>query len=116
MAAAAAHIKPLPGTKYGPAIATAVSRKSPPVIHFAIINSHIRRPYADFPSIFTVSAVGALVYWQLQAESRTMDRMFAQYQSPESEASRQRVFKDMGRADPRRSVFNVLSWGKFQQR
>lgn len=86
-AAAAANIKPLPGTKYGRAIATVVS----------------------------LSLVGAFVSWQLQVESRTMDRMFAQYQSPESEASRQRVFKDVGRADPRKSVFNVLSWGKFQQ-
>ncbi|KUI61534.1 hypothetical protein VP1G_08683 [Cytospora mali] len=87
MAAAAAHIKPLPGTKYGPAIAVVVS----------------------------LSAVGVFVHWQLQIESRTMDRMFAQYQSAQSEASRQRVFKDMGKGDPRRSLFNVLSWGKFQE-
>lgn len=64
---------------------------------------------------YVVSAVGAFVHWQLQVESRTMDRMFAQYQSAQSEASRQMVFKDTGRADPRKSVFNVLSWGKFQE-
>ncbi|KAJ0109049.1 hypothetical protein J7T55_002241 [Diaporthe amygdali] len=81
---AATPMKVLPGTKYGPAIAVVAS----------------------------LSAVGAYVKWQLGTSSRTYDRMFAQYQSAQSEASRQRVFEDQGSADPRRSVFNVLSWGK----
>lgn len=59
-----------------------------------------------------VSAVATYVSWQLSRSARTYDRMFAQYQSPESEASRQKVFGDQGRGDPRRSVFNVLGWRK----
>lgn len=58
----------------------------------------------------TVTAVAAFVRWQLQRESQTMDRMFAQYHSPQSEASRQKVFADSGFGDPRLSLFNVLSW------
>ncbi|KAF3766870.1 hypothetical protein M406DRAFT_355390 [Cryphonectria parasitica EP155] len=82
--AAPRPIKPLPGTKYGPAVAVVVS----------------------------LTAVATFIRWQLQVESRTMDRMFAQYQNPQSEASRQKIFGEMGQADPRRSLFNVLSWGK----
>ncbi|KAI3398935.1 hypothetical protein diail_8258 [Diaporthe ilicicola] len=84
-------IKPLPGTKYGPAILVVAS------CTFGFVN---------------ISAVVTYVQWQLQTSSRTYDRMFAQYQSPQSEASRQKVFEDQGSADPRRSVFNVLGWGK----
>lgn len=80
----AAPMKPLPGTRYGPAILAVAS----------------------------LSAVATYVQYQLQKSSRTYDRMFAQYQSAESEASRQRVFEDQGRGDPRRSVFNVLGWSK----
>ncbi|KAB5522917.1 hypothetical protein GE09DRAFT_1230019 [Coniochaeta sp. 2T2.1] len=58
--------------------------------------------------IGAVSAVGAYVRSQLQQESRAMDRYFSQYKSPESEASRARVFE--GQSDPRKSVFNILSW------
>jgi hypothetical protein len=39
-----------------------------------------------------------------------MDRYFAQYKSPESEASRQKVFEGQAQLDPRKSVFNVLGW------
>ena len=38
-----------------------------------------------------------------------MDRFFSQYKSPQSEASRQRVF-DGRKEDPRKSLFNVLGW------
>lgn len=55
-----------------------------------------------------VSAVGAYVRSQLRRESRTMDRYFSTYRSPESEASRRKVFE--GQPDPRNSLFNVLSW------
>ncbi|KAB5522125.1 hypothetical protein GE09DRAFT_501237 [Coniochaeta sp. 2T2.1] len=58
--------------------------------------------------IGAVSAVGAYVRSQLRQESRAMDRYFSQYKSPESEASRARVFE--GQSDPRKSVFNILSW------
>lgn len=39
-----------------------------------------------------------------------MDRYFAQYKSPESEAARQKVFAGQQQLDPRTSVFNVLGW------
>ncbi|KAK1770052.1 hypothetical protein QBC33DRAFT_530002 [Phialemonium atrogriseum] len=59
--------------------------------------------------IGSVSAVAAYIRSQLQNESRTMDRFFSQYKSPQSEASRQRVF-DGRKEDPRKSLFNVLGW------
>ncbi|RKU45299.1 hypothetical protein DL546_006684 [Coniochaeta pulveracea] len=57
-----------------------------------------------------VSAVATYVKSQLQTESKTMDRYFAQYKDPRSEASRQRVFEGQQQLDPRRSVFNILGW------
>ncbi|KAL1876352.1 hypothetical protein VTK73DRAFT_9531 [Phialemonium thermophilum] len=57
----------------------------------------------------TISGVVAYVRSQLRTESRTMDRFFSQYRTPESEASRQRVFEGAVE-DPRKSWFNVLGW------
>lgn len=57
-----------------------------------------------------VTAVVAFVRWQLQRESQAMDRMFAQYQNPQSEAARHKVFAESGFGDPRLSLYNVLSW------
>ncbi|EOO01876.1 hypothetical protein UCRPA7_2615 [Phaeoacremonium minimum UCRPA7] len=53
--------------------------------------------------------VAAYVRSQLRTESNTMDRFFAQYKSPQSELSRQRVFEG-AQEDPRKSLFNVLGW------
>lgn len=46
---------------------------------------------------------------QLMTESRQMDRFFAKYRDPQSEAARQKVF-DGAVEDPRKSWFNVLGW------
>ncbi|KAK2028994.1 hypothetical protein LX32DRAFT_639501 [Colletotrichum zoysiae] len=56
-----------------------------------------------------VSAVALNIRSQLKTESQTMDRFFAKYKNPQSEAVRQRVF-DGALEDPRRSWFNVLGW------
>ncbi|OIW22548.1 hypothetical protein CONLIGDRAFT_687376 [Coniochaeta ligniaria NRRL 30616] len=77
--------------------------------------SQIARAPASVPRVLpavvvvgALSAVGLYVRSQLRQESRAMDRYFSQYKSPESEASRNKVFE--GQPDPRKSVFNVLGW------
>lgn len=62
-------------------------------------------------SVGAASAVATYVYTQLHHESDTMDRFFASYHTPESEASRQRVF-DGAIEDPRKNILNFLSWKK----
>lgn len=67
--------------------------------------------YSVLPAVVVVGAVSAVAGYiksQLQQESRVMDRAFAQYKSPESEAARRKVFE--GQSDPRKSLFNVLGW------
>ncbi|CAI0643260.1 unnamed protein product [Colletotrichum noveboracense] len=64
------------------------------------------------PAAITVGVVSAIamnVRSQLMTESRQMDRFFAKYRDPQSEAARQKVF-DGAVEDPRKSWFNVLGW------
>ncbi|TDZ36467.1 hypothetical protein C8034_v007856 [Colletotrichum sidae] len=56
-----------------------------------------------------VSAVAVNIRSQLKTESATMDRFFAKYKDPQSEAARQRVFEG-AMEDPRKSWFNILGW------
>ncbi|KZZ98294.1 hypothetical protein AAL_02812 [Moelleriella libera RCEF 2490] len=56
----------------------------------------------------SAAAVGTYVQRQLSTESRAMDRYFAAYNTPESEASRRRTFE--GYPDPRTNFLNFLSW------
>ena len=69
------------------------------------------RALGSVVSLGAASAVGLYVYGQLHTESKTMDRFFAAYHTPESEASRQRVF-DGAIEDPRKNLLNFLSWKK----
>jgi len=46
----------------------------------------------------------------LRQESQTMDRMFAQKNSPEVEARRKKQLLTDTEGDPRRTLFNVLGW------
>ncbi|KAJ0342576.1 hypothetical protein KNSL1_010635 [Colletotrichum chrysophilum] len=64
------------------------------------------------PAAITVGIVSAIamnVRSQLMTESRQMDRFFAKYRDPQSEAARQKVFDGAVEA-PRKSWFNVLGW------
>ncbi|KAE9572262.1 hypothetical protein CGMCC3_g11672 [Colletotrichum fructicola] len=64
------------------------------------------------PAAITVGIISAIamnVRSQLMTESRQMDRFFAKYRDPQSEAARQKVF-DGAVEDPRKSWFNVLGW------
>ncbi|CAK7203375.1 hypothetical protein SEUCBS139899_006108 [Sporothrix eucalyptigena] len=63
-------------------------------------------------SLGCASAVAGYVYTQLHTESNTMDRYFSAYHTPESEASRKRVF-DGAIEDPRKNLLNFLSWNSF---
>ncbi|OAQ64691.1 hypothetical protein VFPPC_13931 [Pochonia chlamydosporia 170] len=60
--------------------------------------------------MFGTSAIGVGTYIrsQLVTNSNTMDRFFASYNTPESEASRQKTFE--GHPDPRTNLLNFLSW------
>ncbi|KAK2595341.1 hypothetical protein QQS21_006941 [Conoideocrella luteorostrata] len=53
-------------------------------------------------------AVGTYVRSQLVTNSNTMDRFFASYNTPESEASRRRTFE--GHPDPRTNILNFQGW------
>ncbi|OLN86177.1 hypothetical protein CCHL11_04156 [Colletotrichum chlorophyti] len=83
-----------------------------------MVNQPVRIPATTpalarfLPAVITVgivSAVGMNVRSQLKTESATMDRFFAKYKNPKSEAVRQRVF-DGAVEDPRKSWFNILGW------
>ncbi|KAM0277062.1 hypothetical protein ACHAQH_006132 [Verticillium albo-atrum] len=56
----------------------------------------------------TVAIVGSFIASQLTTSSRNLDRAFAKYNSPASEASRQRSFE--GAPDPRTNLLNCLGW------
>ncbi|KAJ3483628.1 hypothetical protein NLG97_g7263 [Lecanicillium saksenae] len=56
----------------------------------------------------SVVAVGAYVKSQLTTQSKTMDRFFATYNTPVSEASRRKTFE--GHPDTRSNVLNFLGW------
>ncbi|KAM0326779.1 hypothetical protein ACHAQA_006653 [Verticillium albo-atrum] len=56
----------------------------------------------------TVAVVGTFISAQLSTSSQNLDRAFAKYNSPESEASRQRSFD--GAPDPRTNLLNCLGW------
>ncbi|KAJ6787834.1 hypothetical protein PWT90_09892 [Aphanocladium album] len=56
----------------------------------------------------SVLVVGAYVKSQLTTQSNTMDRFFATYNTPESEASRRKTFE--GFPDTRSNMLNFLSW------
>ncbi len=60
--------------------------------------------------VFAGAAAGVVAYvnQQLNKESATMDHFFSTYNTPQSEASRQRVF-DGAVEDPRTNLLNVLS-------
>ncbi|KAL1901506.1 hypothetical protein Sste5346_001913 [Sporothrix stenoceras] len=70
------------------------------------------RAIGSVVSLGAASAVAAYVYGQLHTESKTMDRFFSAYHTPESEASRQRVFEG-AIEDPRKNLLNFLSWNSF---
>lgn len=62
-------------------------------------------------NIFTPStavAIATYIQSQLTTGSKTMDRFFDKYNTPESEASRQKTFQ--GHPDPRTNILNFLSW------
>ncbi|KAJ1324058.1 hypothetical protein MN608_10116 [Microdochium nivale] len=73
---------------------------------------------AASPRLVPLMVFGAassfVVYYvqrQLHRTSSDFDRAFASYNTPESEASRARVFAGAGAAsDPRTSAFNALGW------
>jgi len=58
----------------------------------------------------TAAAVATYVARTLHHESQTMDRMFAQKNTPEVEARRKQQLLTETEGDPRRSLFNILGW------
>ncbi|EPE03175.1 hypothetical protein F503_01511 [Ophiostoma piceae UAMH 11346] len=89
------------------AIASKYVQQQPPPRAYQPSNTY--RAIGPIVSIGAASVVASYVYTQLHSESATMDRFFASYHTPESEASRQRVF-DGAIEDPRKNVLNFLSW------
>ncbi|EEY22267.1 hypothetical protein HYQ46_007225 [Verticillium longisporum] len=56
----------------------------------------------------SIAVVGSFIASQLTTSSRNLDRAFAKYNSPQSEASRKRSFE--GAPDPRTNLLNCLGW------
>lgn len=95
-----------------PTTSPAVARFLPAAITVGIGESLSQRQQLQstlLTAFVTVSAIAMNVRSQLMTESRQMDRFFAKYRDPQSEAARQKVF-DGAVEDPRKSWFNVLGW------
>jgi len=60
----------------------------------------------------TVFGVVSYVRSQLRQESETMNRMFAKQYSPEVLEARKKHFLIETEGDPRKSIYNVLNWGR----
>ncbi|KAK3684127.1 hypothetical protein B0T22DRAFT_483909 [Podospora appendiculata] len=56
----------------------------------------------------TISGVVLLIRSQLRHESKTLDRMFAQQNTPEVMESRRRTLLIDTEGDPRRTIYNAL--------
>ncbi|KAL8417585.1 hypothetical protein RB594_001303 [Gaeumannomyces avenae] len=54
-----------------------------------------------------VAGVASYVKSQLHNESGTMDQIFAQKNDERHEAARKKIYVDR---EPRKSVYNILSW------
>ncbi|KAH7018072.1 uncharacterized protein B0I36DRAFT_368120 [Microdochium trichocladiopsis] len=81
-----------------PAMAAAIPKSAPPP--------------RLVPALVFGAAGSLVVYYvqrQLRRTSGDFDRAFAQYNTPESEASRARAFAGAVE-DPRTSFFNALGW------
>ncbi|KAI5859365.1 hypothetical protein GGS23DRAFT_600491 [Durotheca rogersii] len=59
-----------------------------------------------------VYTVGSYVSSQLHTEAGTMDRIFAQQNTPEVEEARRRSLQVDVNGDPRNNLLNVLGWSK----
>ncbi|KAK3373002.1 hypothetical protein B0T24DRAFT_621958 [Lasiosphaeria ovina] len=57
-----------------------------------------------------VYAVATYVRSQLSAESETMNRMFAQQNTPQVMESRRKSLLVDTEGDPRKTIYNVLNW------
>lgn len=85
----------------------------PGIVVAASGSSHL----ASFPFRTLADPVGFIVYGvisyiknQLQHESSTIDKMFAQKNTPAVEESRRRSLLVDTEGDPRRTPYNILNW------
>ncbi|KAL2259923.1 hypothetical protein VTK26DRAFT_6237 [Humicola hyalothermophila] len=70
-------------------------------------------PNKLFPSLAVVGAVSGVVAYvrtQLRKESDTMNRMFAQQNTPEVREARNKALLVETEGDPRKTFFNILNW------
>ena len=74
-----------------------------------------RAPSKAIPVVVAATSAALVITYvrsQLARNSRIMDERFAQYNTPESEAARRKMYTEAGKGgeDPRTSAFNVLGW------
>ncbi|KAK4159895.1 hypothetical protein QBC43DRAFT_326294 [Cladorrhinum sp. PSN259] len=70
-------------------------------------------PSVVVPSLVVAGAVYGVISYvrsQLRKESDTINRMFAQRDTPEAVQSQRRALLVDTEGDPRRSIYNVLNW------
>ncbi|KAK3988927.1 hypothetical protein QBC44DRAFT_328449 [Cladorrhinum sp. PSN332] len=70
-------------------------------------------PSAVVPSLVVAGAIYGVISYvrsQLQKESDTINRMFAQRDTPEVIESQRRALLVDTEGDPRKSIYNVLNW------
>ncbi|KAK4223145.1 hypothetical protein QBC38DRAFT_426038 [Podospora fimiseda] len=70
-------------------------------------------PGVVVPSLVVAGAIYGVVSYvrsQLRKESDTINRMFAQRDTPEAIESRRRALLVDTEGDPRKSIYNVLNW------
>ncbi|KAK4208558.1 hypothetical protein QBC37DRAFT_431770 [Rhypophila decipiens] len=93
----------------------AVSHQSPVVKSTA--SSSLSKTVSNkiIPGVVVFGSVFGVVSYvrsQLRQESETMNRMFAKQYSPEVMEARRRNYLIDQEGDPRKSIYNVLNWGR----
>ncbi|KAK3321900.1 hypothetical protein B0H66DRAFT_638414 [Apodospora peruviana] len=105
----------LPTTPFGPTMrrfaATSMSPSSP-AVKVAMAKT---APGMIIPGLVVFGAVYGVVAYvrsQLKQESETMNRMFAQQNSPRVLEARKKNYLIETEGDPRKSVYNILNWSR----
>ncbi|KAM7184875.1 hypothetical protein V8F33_012745 [Rhypophila sp. PSN 637] len=94
----------------------AVSHQSP-VVKSTASSSSLSKTLSNniIPGVVVFGSVFGVVSYvrsQLRQESETMNRMFAKQYSPEVMEARRRNYLIDQEGDPRKSIYNVLNWGR----
>ncbi|KAI1074365.1 hypothetical protein F5B20DRAFT_441899 [Whalleya microplaca] len=92
---------------FRPHMQTAAKATAPSVAKLGPIASKILPAVVTAGAIYTV---GSYVHSQLTREAGTMDKIFAQQNTPEVEEARRKALLVETNGDPRNNLLNFLGW------